>query len=79
MTIATLDQGGLGLPDRDYYFRDDAKSVDIRKQYVEHVANMLALAGTPRTDAPREADTVMRIETALATGIARRRVAAATR
>jgi endothelin-converting enzyme/putative endopeptidase len=66
MVIATLDQSGLGLPDRDYYFRDDAKSVDIRKQYVEHVAAMLTLAGAPRTEAPREADTVMRIETALA-------------
>ena len=32
-TIATLDQGGLGLPDRDYYFRDDTKSADIRKQH----------------------------------------------
>jgi putative endopeptidase len=67
MVIATLDQGGLGLPDRDYYFRTDAKSAETRKQYVEHVANMAALAGTARTAAPAEADTVMRIETALAT------------
>ena len=42
--IAIADQGGLGLPDRDYYFRDDAKSVELREQYVEHVAKMLTLA-----------------------------------
>ena len=35
--MAIADQGGMGLPDRDYYFRDDAKSVELRKQYVEHV------------------------------------------
>ncbi|HEX4345985.1 MAG TPA: M13 family metallopeptidase, partial [Vicinamibacterales bacterium] len=68
MNIATLDQGGLGLPDRDYYFRDDAKSTDIRKQYTEHVATMEALAGTPRTQSAAAAETVMRIETALAAG-----------
>jgi endothelin-converting enzyme/putative endopeptidase len=68
MVIASLDQGGLGLPDRDYYFRDDAKSVDIRKQYVEHVANLMALGGVPRAQAAPAADTVMRIETALAKG-----------
>jgi putative endopeptidase len=68
MVIAAIDQGGLGLPDRDYYFRDDAKSVDLRKQYVEHVANMAALAGTPRTGAAGSADLVMRMETALAKG-----------
>ena len=42
------DQGGLGLPDRDYYFRDDAKSVELRKQYVEHVGKMSALLGDRR-------------------------------
>ena len=68
MNIATLDQGGLGLPDRDYYFRDDPKSVDIRKQYTEHVATMAALAGTPRTQSAAAADTVMRMETSLAKG-----------
>ena len=70
---AIADQGGLGLPDRDYYFRDDPKSVELRKQYVEHVGRMLALVGGPagraKTDAaPAAADagTVMKIETALA-------------
>ena len=45
MVIADLDQGGLGLPDRDYYLKTDEKSVDIRKKYVEHLQNMLVLAG----------------------------------
>jgi putative endopeptidase len=64
--IATMDQGGLGLPDRDYYFRADARSTEIRKQYVEHVANMMALTGSDRARASAEADAVMRLETALA-------------
>ncbi|MGH7489551.1 MAG: M13 family peptidase, partial [bacterium] len=42
--MAIADQGGLGLPDRDYYFRDDAKSAELRKQYGEHVGKMAALA-----------------------------------
>ena len=64
--IASVDQSGLGLPDRDYYFRDDAKSGDTRKQYVEHLANMAVLSGTPRAQADASAATAMRIETALA-------------
>ncbi len=46
--MAIADQGGMGLPDRDYYFRDDAKSVELRKQYVEHIGKMAGLLG----DAP---------------------------
>jgi len=64
--IAVAAQGGMGLPDRDYYFRDDARSVDIRKQYEAHVAKMLALAGTSAAQANTDAATVMRIESALA-------------
>src|SRR5947209_3723292 len=41
--IAQADQGGLSLPDRDYYTKDDAKSVELRKQLVEHMANMFKL------------------------------------
>ena len=66
--IAEVDQGGLGLPDRDFYFKDDAKSVDLRKAYVTHVANMFVLLGDKPDVAKREADTVIRIETALAAG-----------
>src|SRR5262249_49429872 len=65
---AIADQGGIGLPDRDYYFRDDPKSVELRKQYVEHVGKMMGLLGSttqPKPDAAAT-DTVMKIETALA-------------
>jgi putative endopeptidase len=60
------DQGGLGLPEKDYYLRDDAKSVELRKQYVEHITNMLKLAGEPADQASKDAQTVMNFETALA-------------
>jgi len=65
MVRGIADQGGLGLPDRDYYFRDDAKSVELRKQYIEHVGKMIALV-RPTADAAAAANTVMRIETQLA-------------
>jgi endothelin-converting enzyme/putative endopeptidase len=66
MVIAGADQGGLGLPDRDYYFRDDPRSVEIRKQYVDHVTKTLTLAGEPSEAARKDAESVMRLETALA-------------
>ena len=64
--IAQLDQGGLGLPDRDYYFNDDEKSVELRKKYVEHVAKMFALLGDGAEKSAAEAKVVMDIETGLA-------------
>ena len=66
--IANADQGGLGLPDRDYYTKDDAKSVELRKQYLAHVQKMFELLGDKPETAAAEAQTVMRIETALAKG-----------
>jgi putative endopeptidase len=66
--IADLDQGGLGLPDRDYYLKTDPKSVDLRKQYVTHVARMFELSGVAPDVAAKQADAVMAIETALAKG-----------
>src|SRR5579864_5074743 len=66
--IANADQGGLGLPDRDYYTKDDAKSVELRKQYLAHVQKMFELLGDKPDTAVSEAQTVMRIETALAKG-----------
>jgi putative endopeptidase len=66
--IAWVDQGGLGLPDRDFYFNADAKSVALRKAYVAHVQKTLELLGDAPEAARREAETVMRIETALAAG-----------
>ncbi len=64
--IGDLDQGGLGLPDRDYYLKTDAKSVQLREQYLAHVQKMLELAGEPAAKAAADAQAVMRIETALA-------------
>jgi endothelin-converting enzyme/putative endopeptidase len=66
--IAQFDQGGLGLPDRDYYLKEDAKSVELRQQYVAHVQRMLELAGEKADQAQADAAAVMRIETALAKG-----------
>ena len=64
--IITVDQGGLGLPDRDYYTKDDPKSKEIRERYLQHVQKMFELIGDPPEVAKKEADTVMRIETSLA-------------
>ena len=64
--IGQVDQGGLGLPDRDYYFKDDAKSVELRKKYVEHVAKMFQLLGDSQEKSAAQAKAVMDIETALA-------------
>jgi endothelin-converting enzyme/putative endopeptidase len=64
--IAGTDQGGLGLPDRDYYVKDDAKSVELRAKYLAHVQKMLELAGEPATAAAADARAVVDLETALA-------------
>ena len=64
--IAAASQGGLGMPDRDYYLRDDDKSKELRGDYVQHVAKMFELAGDASDKAKSEADTVMGIETTLA-------------
>jgi len=64
--IAAADQGGLGLPDRDYYFRTDEKSKDIRQKYEEHVAKILSLAGDDDARAASEAKAIIELETKLA-------------
>ena len=64
--IADAGQGGLGLPDRDYYTKDDAKSKEIREKYVQHVEKVFALLGDSPEVAAKNAQTVMRMETALA-------------
>jgi putative endopeptidase len=64
--IAVVDQGGLGLPERDYYFRPDDAAEKTRREYVEHVANMLHLTGEPAEKATAEAARIMDLETALA-------------
>ena len=64
--IAFAEAGGLGLPDRDYYTKTDAKSVETRQKYVEHVAKMLELSGESAAQAKMHADMIMDIETQLA-------------
>jgi putative endopeptidase len=65
--IAGLSQGGLGLPDRDYYTKDDAKSKETRERYLQHVQKTFELLGDKPEVAQQNAATVMRVETALAT------------
>lgn len=64
--IAELDQDGLGLPDRDYYLKQDDKTKKIRKEYQAHVARMFELAHTPKRAAERAAGDVMAVETEIA-------------
>jgi putative endopeptidase len=66
--IAMADQGGLGLPDRDYYLKDDEKSRELRKAYLAHVQKMFELLGDKPGTAEVEAQAVMKIETELAKG-----------
>ncbi len=64
--IGNADQGGLGLPERDFYFRDDERSVATRKEYVAHLTRMLKLMGVPQAQAEKQAADVMALETAMA-------------
>jgi putative endopeptidase len=65
MTIY-ITSGGIGLPERDYYLKQDAKSKEIRQKYVEHLANLFVLSGDEPAQARRQSDVVLRIETRLA-------------
>ena len=64
--IAEISAGGLGLPDRDYYLKTDAKSEETRKAYLAYVEKILTLAGEPAPQAQKDAASIMRIETDLA-------------
>lgn len=64
--IATVDQGGLGLPERNYYLRTGDAAEKTRLQYVEHVIAMLKLLGEPEAKAASDAQKIMQLETALA-------------
>ena len=64
--IAMTYQGGLGLPDRDYYLSDEARSKEIRAAYVKHVAKMFVLAGSTPEQAAKDAEIVVKLETELA-------------
>ena len=64
--IAAIDQGGLGLPERDYYLRTGAKDEELRQKYVAHVAKMLTLAGATPDQAAQQAKAILAFETTLA-------------
>jgi putative endopeptidase len=64
--IAFLDQGGLGLPERDYYFRTGDVPEKTRTQYVQHITNILKLMGESEAQAIADAQKIMQLETALA-------------
>lgn len=64
--IFALAQGGLGLPDRDYYLKTDSASSQIRDDYVRHISNIFVLAGQTREEADEDAKKIMELETTLA-------------
>ncbi|HWZ84135.1 MAG TPA: M13 family metallopeptidase [Terriglobales bacterium] len=66
VTLAALDQSGMNLPAREFYLKDDAKSKEIRDQYVKHVIRMLELTGELHDKAAADAQAVLAMETALA-------------
>jgi putative endopeptidase len=66
MTIAVIDQSGLTLPDRDYYLKDDASTLEIRKAFTGYATNLFTMIGQRTEKAAENADTVLKIETELA-------------
>ena len=66
MVIAYIDQGGLTLPDRNYYIKDDGKMVGIRKALTDYITTVFTLSGESTQQAQDSANTILRIETALA-------------
>ncbi|HEX3106016.1 MAG TPA: M13 family metallopeptidase [Terriglobales bacterium] len=64
--IAQFDQGGMGLPGREFYLNDDAKSVEIRNKFVEYLSKLLVLAGTPQAQADADAAISLQMQTAMA-------------
>jgi endothelin-converting enzyme/putative endopeptidase len=64
--IMTFGQGGLGMPDRDYYLKEDANAQQVRDAYVRHVAKILQLSGYAPAKAEAGARSILRIETTLA-------------
>jgi putative endopeptidase len=66
VVVGAVDQGGMGLPGRDYYLATDAKMTEVRQQYLAHVARLFVLSGETPAKAKSDAAAVLRIETALA-------------
>ena len=65
-SICNLYQSGLGLPDRDYYLKADAREKEIREKYLVHIAAMLKMSGEAEADAAKHAATILAMETAMA-------------
>src|SRR5260370_37362321 len=65
--IGGAAQGGLGLPEREYYLKEDDKSKQLREAYTKHVAKMFELLGDPAEKSAAEAAIILKVETALAT------------
>jgi len=66
LVTGQADQGGIGLPEKDYYFRNDAKAVETRKEYLAHITRMFTLLGVTPPTAQANAAAILRIETAIA-------------
>ena len=64
--IGSVDQGGLSLPDRDYYLLDDEQHQQVRAQFTGYVVDLLGMTGVAKTEALRQAKIILRLETALA-------------
>jgi endothelin-converting enzyme/putative endopeptidase len=65
-TLAALDQSGMGMPGREFYLKDDAKSKEIREKYVKYVAQLLELSGTSEREAADDAQSILAMETSMA-------------
>ncbi|MBZ5607428.1 MAG: M13 family metallopeptidase [Acidobacteriia bacterium] len=76
VNIAEADQGGLGLPDRDYYLKDDPRSTEVRAHYLAHVQKMLELLGEAPGQAQADAQANPALRNPARQGIARSRIAA---
>lgn len=66
INAAYLGTGGLGLPDRDYYVKDDADSKEIRQKYVKHISRMLQYLGDSEEEATKQGNQILAFETRLA-------------
>ena len=66
MVIAQLTQGGIGMPDRDYYISEDARSRDLRTKYVNYIEKLFKLLGDTKANATKNARIIMNLETRLA-------------
>ena len=64
--IATLSQGGLGLPDRDYYLGNDARSKEIKDAYLKYITKSFELTGVDASKATQYAQDILSIETRIA-------------